>query len=132
MKDIITFPVVGTIFSEGGLLMARLLNEGASLKLVLEPTNEKDPDAIMVMAFEDEHIGYVPNKGVSCNVCWSHIAPEDQHCKSCGANWEHFVKGGLATRLKNSGVFKKTHACFVEAMDKENEYCVVTAKLVTE
>jgi hypothetical protein len=132
MKDIIEFPVVGTKFSEGGLLMASLLTEGAILILQPQPDNQFDADAIQVLAFEDIPIGYIPNKGLSCGVCWSRIDPLDQHCNKCNSSWDSFVEGGLATRLTKTGTIKKKHVCYVKAVDKEDLFSMVTAKLVIE
>lgn len=131
MKDIIEFPVVGTRFTEGGLFMARLLKERDILELVPEPENPKDPNAIKVMAYGD-HVGYVPNQGISCSLCWTHVGPVEQCCSGCGADWTHYRRGGLATRLLFTKALERPFACFVKSVDPSHETLVLSAKLILE
>jgi hypothetical protein len=51
-------PIAGFQFHQGDAIWS-LLTEGAALKLVREPKNEHDPDAVAVY-FQDEMLGYVP------------------------------------------------------------------------
>ena len=133
MRDLIIFPVVGSPYCEGGLLMAHLVSEGAILQLVHEPTNKFDSNAIKVMAFDGtEHIGYIPNKGFSCSVCWTHMDLRGTGCPSCGASWDFVVAGGLATRLVMTKSLEKGLACYVKSVDKNNKFSPIVAKLVLE
>lgn len=132
IKDTFIFPVVGTVYSKGGVLMARLLHEGNFLKLVAEPDNVKDRNAIKVIAFGDEEIGYVPNRGMSCSNCWSAIKTDDQFCPQCNADWGSFIEGGLATRLTKLDILSKPHVCLVDSLDKISEFSIVKAKLIIE
>jgi hypothetical protein len=129
MKDITNFPVVGSKYCQVGLDFIRALPVVEPLELVPEPENPHDSNAIAVYA-RKEQIGYVPNKGVSCNVCWTSIKGSDSHCKHCGAGMDHFVPGGLATRINKSGVFDKDYACYIEKTDPTNEAILITACLV--
>lgn len=133
MKDIIEFPAVGTNYIAGALHTVSLLTKGAVLKLVHEPTNQYDSNAIKVMAFADsEHIGYVPNKGMSCSHCWNHISLSDTGCPSCGAGWDFVVKGGLATRLIQTKSLDSDHGCYVKEIDSNDKFSPVKVKLVLE
>ena len=51
-------PIAGFQFHEGDAIWPRL-TVGAPLKLVREPNNSHDPDAVAVY-FQDEMLGYVP------------------------------------------------------------------------
>lgn len=133
MKDIIEFPVVGTAFLVGAVFTAQLLQEGAILNLIAEPENKFDKNAIKVLAFSNsEHIGYIPNKGMSCSHCWTHISLKDTGCPNCGAGWDFVIEGGLATRLIMTQALTKDFACYVKSINKEDRFSPIKAKLVLE
>ena len=133
MKDKIEFPVVGTGYIDGAVLVAQLLQEGAILTLEAEPENKFDPNAVKVLAFEKgEHIGYIPNKGMSCSHCWTHISTTDTGCPNCGAGWDFVVAGGLATRLVMTKSLEKGVACLVKCVDQKDKFSPVRAQLILE
>lgn len=129
MKDIIDFPVVGTNLSDAAAL--EILKEGDVLALEPQTDNSYDSDAIMVTA-GGRFLGYVPNKGYSCTNCISYVDTSDGYCRKCQYPSEYFIKGGLATRLRLSNALNKPHVCYVKAVDKENKYSAILAKLILE
>lgn len=129
MKDVITFPIVGSKFTDGSPASISL-EAGVILRLELEPDNVYDPYAVKVYA-GDKHIGYVPNKGMSCNQCWSYIAPTDQFCPKCDASYDAFVRGGLAYRLVASGALTRPYGCWLDTVST-SEYSPWSAKLILE
>lgn len=131
MKDMIIFPVVGAKYSTGGFEAIAKLKDGSILQLKSEPNNQFDPHAIMVYT-SGEHIGYVPNQGVSCGLCWTHMEINGTCCNNCGASWDHAVKGGLATRLTQTKSLEKNYACFVLSVNVTDKSMPVQAKLILE
>jgi hypothetical protein len=133
MKDVLEFPVVGTNYIDGAALTVSLLHEGAPVQLVPEPTNQFDSNAIKVMAFANsEHIGYVPNKGMSCSHCWTPITLKETGCPSCGAGWDFVVEGGLATRLLKTKVLEGNYGAYVKAITVGERFSPVRVKLILE
>jgi hypothetical protein len=131
MKDILEFPVVGSKYIEDISLLLYLLEEGTVLRLEREPTNEFDINAIKVL-MKEEHIGYVPNKGMSCKHCWTPRTLQEASCSSCGAGWDFVINGGLATRLIMTGALEKDYACVVKTVTRGNKFSPVMAKLILE
>lgn len=60
MRDHV-YPIVGTNFRPGADEIVRGISTGDKLRLVREPTNAYDPNAIAVY-YGEYHIGYIPKK----------------------------------------------------------------------
>ncbi len=127
MKDIIEFPVVGSKYL--GPIEEDVF-EGSVLKLEAEPSNTFDSSAIKVTTANNIHLGYVPNRGTCCSLCWTAVPGEQTLCPSCSADWTHFVKGGLATRFINTKLLSSPFSCYVKKIDLSNSFAPITAKLV--
>jgi hypothetical protein len=126
MKDKITFPVTGTSIEQ-----AQTLKEMDLLILRHNPDNEFDSNAVEVLRLE-EVIGFCPNRGNYCTLCYSSIKAKDNYCPSCGAGWDHIKPGGLAARLVESNSLNKKYACIVQEINLEKSFGLVTALLVLE
>lgn len=117
--DSFEFPVVG-IFYRNGLPDGWLttLVEGRLVNLVPEPDNHVDPYAVKVM-IDDLHVGYVPNRGLSCPKCLIPVAHKSDVCFECGSN---SIRGGLAYRLTMREAFPNNYVCFLDRLRKEEAY----------
>jgi len=129
MKDIINFPVVATKYCNVDLDFIKSIELGEYVELIPEPDNKVDSNAIQVFILNHK-VGYVPNRGVSCSICWSGVGGKDNFCTKCGANNEHFVPGGLATRMIMAKIFEKDYSCYVESLDFFNEHMPITVGMV--
>lgn len=76
------------------------------LRMVPEPENPHDPDAIRV-EFEYEqgkyfHLGYIPNSDTICRECNAQFErhPQSGACPECGRKG-HLERMGTATRIKS-------------------------------
>ena len=59
MQEIIKTKLVGSTFKTEAPSIIKKLRQGNNLRLVPEPDNAFDSNAIKIMTIEDEHIGYV-------------------------------------------------------------------------
>jgi hypothetical protein len=92
----VAFYVAGLKYQgPSALLVASNLEHGQLLKLVPEPDNEHDPNAVGLVV-DNVRIGYIPNHGLRCSRCWKAYSLKD--CK-CEAEWSP----GLATCILVSG-----------------------------
>ena len=135
-RDTFEFPVVGAQYQPGGLDLSYKLKVGEILTLVADGNNPKhnDPDAIQVQA-RGEVIGYVPNRGNSCTICFSHVGNIDNFCRHCNATPEYFTnngKSGMAWRLNRLKVFERGQICTVLAVDGLEPVIPVKAELILE
>lgn len=124
MKETYSFPVVGSVYFSEIQTIKDELKEGVFLNLVHEPTNPFDTDAIAVF-FKETHIGYIPNRGISCSKCWSYVSSKDYYCKKCDASNAEFIKGGLATRLIQSKAFFKDKFCYISKVNPDAKNILV-------
>jgi hypothetical protein len=129
MKEEIKFPVVGTYYIEGAESYLLGVQEGIPLELKAEPDNPHDQYAIMVFC-DGRHVGYVPNRGVTCTNCWSSVKGGSNLC-TCGHTWDSFVQGGLAFRLHKTGIMdgKKEYICYLDRLTLDSK---VTANAILE
>lgn len=128
MKDILSFPIVGTAYCNPSSIQD--LEEGMILQLVSEPENIYDSDAVKVL-YNGIHVGYVPNRGFTCTNCWMYFPSKAAYC-SCGASWDQVIAGGLATRLTKTKALLRSYACLVATVDNTSYVPKVTVKLVLE
>lgn len=127
LADTIEFYVAG-IFYSGYEGYAKKLEAGTPLQLVLEPTNQFDPDAIAVYC-DGYRIGYVPNSGYTCANCNAAVKSNSSCCSKC--NSEEWIKGGLATRIKLSKVLEREYGCCVTKNTQIGDRINIFATLVT-
>lgn len=127
MRDIET-PVVGAQYLPGAIDYCRALQAGVPVTLEHDPENKFDNCAVKVIV-NDVEIGFLPNKGYSCSVCWAPVDSKQFVCKECSSDL--IEKGGVATRLVRGNRLNSSLAAYITNVNLTSETTPIVIKIVS-
>ena len=109
------FVVYGHDLAKINLIVLDVMKVGDLLDLTAEPDNSYDQYAIKV-SWRGIFIGYIPNKGLTCNDCAHGCRSRMKYCSNCGSTNLH--PKGLAYRIHLLDLLKEEYVCFVKEILK--------------
>lgn len=113
LRDEIIIPIIGTKYAEESAQLAlREAEVGTAIRLLEEPENPHDPNAIAIY-LKARKVGYIGNKGQTCLTCMKTVlAADNDVCPKCKSG-ENITRGGMATRIKTAGCIKKGYRAWL-------------------